>query len=101
MDRNLLHISFEAGILEDPWLDASAPEHKAMYKLSVSPEDAPDKAEYVTLDFEKGNCVAVNGKKLAPLGVMKTLEQTGRQTRRRARGFGGESVCRDEIARRL
>src|SRR5207237_52836 len=55
MDRNLLHISFEAGILEDPWLDASAPEHKEMYKLSVSPEDAPDKPEYVTLDFERGN----------------------------------------------
>src|ERR1043166_3694947 len=71
MDRNLLHISFEAGILEDPWLDASAPEHKGMYKLSVSPEDAPDKPEYVTLDFEKGNCVAVNGKKLSPLGIMK------------------------------
>src|SRR5271156_3478282 len=64
MDRNLLHISFEAGILEDPWLDASAPEHKAMYKLSVSPEDAPDQAEYVTLEFAKGDCVAVNGKKL-------------------------------------
>src|SRR5687767_14842319 len=55
MDRNLLHISFEAGILEDPWLDASAPQYKEMYVLSVSPEDAPDKAEYVTLDFEKGN----------------------------------------------
>src|ERR1700742_497588 len=53
MDRNLLHISFEAGILEDPWLDASAPEHKEMYKLSVSPEDAPSKPEYVTLEFEK------------------------------------------------
>src|SRR5678816_3728939 len=48
MDRNLLHISFEAGILEDPWLDASAPEHKEMYVLSVSPEDAPDEPEYVT-----------------------------------------------------
>src|SRR3954471_11264770 len=45
MDRNLLHISFEAGILEDPWLDASAPEHKDMYKLSVSPEDAPEQPE--------------------------------------------------------
>src|SRR3954469_20630518 len=77
MDRNLLHISFEAGILEDPWLDASAPAHKDMYKLSVSPEDAPDKPEYVTLDFEKGNCVAVNGKKLNPLGVMKTLNKLG------------------------
>src|SRR5881296_1461663 len=58
MDRNLLHLSFEAGILEDPWLDASAPRHQGMYKLSVSPEEAPDKSEQVTLDFEKGNCVA-------------------------------------------
>src|SRR5271157_2814632 len=71
MDRNLLHISFEAGILEDPWLDASAPEYKSMYKLSVSPEDAPDRPEYVTLDFERGNCVSVNGHNLTPLGVMQ------------------------------
>ena len=77
MDRNLLHISFEAGILEDPWLDASAPEHKAMYKLSVSPEDAPNKPEYVTLDFERGDCIAVNNKQLSPLGVMKTLNKLG------------------------
>ena len=77
MDRNLLHISYEAGILEDPWLDASAPEHKPMYKLSVSPEDAPDRAEYVTLDFEQGNCIAVNNKKLTPLGVMKALNKLG------------------------
>src|SRR3982751_6596866 len=75
MDRNLLHISFEAGILEDPWLDASAPEHKEMYTLSVSPEDAPDKPEYVTLDFENGICVAVNNKSLTPLGVMQTLNK--------------------------
>jgi argininosuccinate synthase len=77
MDRNLLHISYEAGILEDPWLDASAKEHKAMYKLSVSPEDAPDKPEYVTLEFLKGNCVAVNGRKLDPLGVMRALNKLG------------------------
>ncbi len=77
MDRNLLHISFEAGILEDPWLDASASEHKAMYKLSVSPEDAPDKPEYVTLDFERGDCVAVNNKHMTPLAVMKTLNKLG------------------------
>jgi argininosuccinate synthase len=77
MDRNLLHISFEAGILEDPWLDASAPEHKQMYKLSVSPEDAPDQAEYVTLEFERGNCTAVNGEGLTPLGVMKALNRLG------------------------
>src|SRR3954447_10840338 len=77
MDRNLLHISYEAGILEDPWLDASAPEHKKMYTLSVSPEDAPNKAEYVTLEFENGDCIAVNGKKLNPLGVMKALNKLG------------------------
>src|SRR4051812_3084761 len=77
MDRNLLHISFEAGILEDPWLDASAPEYKQMYKLSVSPEDAPNKSEYVTLDFEQGNCVAVNGKALSPLEVMRILNKLG------------------------
>src|ERR1700704_3816828 len=52
-DRNLLHISFEAGILEDPWMDAFAPNNKDMFKLSVSPEDAPKKSEYVTLDFTK------------------------------------------------
>src|SRR5438105_1873271 len=48
MDRNLLHISFEAGILEDPWFDAFALANKDMFKLSVSPEDAPDRSEYVT-----------------------------------------------------
>jgi argininosuccinate synthase len=77
MDRNLLHISYEAGILEDPWFDPTTPENKGMFKLSVSPEDAPDKAEYVELDFEKGNCVAVNGKKLTPAGVMKALNKLG------------------------
>jgi argininosuccinate synthase len=77
MDRNLLHISYEAGILEDPWLDVSAPKHRSMYKLSVSPEDAPDKPEYVTLEFKKGNCVAVNGRSLTPLGVMKALNKLG------------------------
>ena len=76
-DRNLLHISFEAGVLEDPWLDAFAPAHKDMFKLSVAPEDAPDKPEYVTLEFEKGNCVAVNARRLTPLGVMKVLNRLG------------------------
>jgi argininosuccinate synthase len=77
MDRNLLHISFEAGILEDPWMDAFAPQNKDMFKLSVAPEDAPDKPEYVTLDFEQGCCVAVNGKALDPLGVMRALNKLG------------------------
>jgi argininosuccinate synthase len=77
MDRNLLHISFEAGMLEDPWLDASAPKYKGMYKLSVSPEEAPDKPEHVTVDFEKGNCIAVNDRAMSPLKVMQTLNRLG------------------------
>ncbi len=77
MDRNLLHISYEAGIMEDPWMDAFAPENKAMFKLSVSPEDAPDSPEYVEMDFDKGLCVAVNGRKMTPLQVMQTLNKLG------------------------
>ncbi len=78
MDRNLLHISYEAGILEDPWFDAGDVSNRDKFTtLSVLPEDAPDKPEYVTLDFERGDCVAVNGRKLNPLGVMKTLNRIG------------------------
>ena len=77
MDRNLLHISYEAGMLEDPWLDASATKYKQMYKLSVSPEDAPNKPEYITVDFDKGNCVSVNGKAMTPLKIMQTLNRLG------------------------
>ncbi len=78
MDRNLLHISYEAGILEDPWFDAGDMKNKDYFTtLSVFPEDAPDKAEYVTLDFEQGNCVAVNGKELTALAVMKLLNKLG------------------------
>ncbi|MEY2554885.1 MAG: argininosuccinate synthase [Verrucomicrobiota bacterium] len=76
-DRNLLHISFESGVLEDPWFDASSKEMRGMYKLSVAPEDAPDEAEHVDLAFENGNCVEVNWKKLSPLGVMQTLNKLG------------------------
>lgn len=77
MDRNLLHISFESGMLEDPWFDASSAEARDMYKLSVAPEDAPDEAEYVELEFRDGNCAAVNGNALSPLGVMQTLNKLG------------------------
>src|SRR5882724_10729938 len=77
MDRNLLHISFESGVLEDPWLDASSKKMRDMYKLSVAPEDAPSEPEHVDLKFENGNCVKVNGKKLSPLGVMQTLNKLG------------------------
>src|SRR3954468_21451377 len=75
MDRNLLHISFESGMLEDPWFDPSAEENKDMYVLSVSPEDAPDAAEYVELTFDSGNCTAVNGERMRPLAVMEKLNE--------------------------
>jgi len=78
MDRNLLHISYEAGILEDPWFDAGDLKNRDYFNtLSVFPEDAPDKPEFVTLDFAKGNCVAVNGRKLSPLGVLQALNKLG------------------------
>ena len=77
MDRNLLHISYEAGILEDPWFDPSAKANKSMFKLSAAPEDAPDRPEHVTLDFAHGDCVAVNGRRLTPAGVLRTLNRLG------------------------
>lgn len=77
MDRNLLHISYESGVLEDPWFDASAEDSKDMYLLSVSPEDAPDEAEYLELTFEQGNVVALNGETMSPLQVMEKLNELG------------------------
>ena len=71
MDRNLLHISFEGGILEDPWNEPP----KDMFKLTVAPEDAPDRPEYVEIEFKRGDAVAVNGRRLSPLGVMNTLNE--------------------------
>jgi argininosuccinate synthase len=76
-DRNLLHISYESGVLEDPWFDASSKEMRSMYKLSVAPEDAPDEPEYIELEFENGNCVAVDGKTLSPLVVLQRLNRLG------------------------
>ncbi|UQZ84375.1 Argininosuccinate synthase [Paenibacillus konkukensis] len=76
-DRNLLHISFESGMLEDPWFDPSATSNKDMFVLSVDPEDAPDQAEYVELNFEKGNCVGLNGDLMNPLQVMERLNELG------------------------
>ncbi|MEM9280525.1 MAG: argininosuccinate synthase [Verrucomicrobiota bacterium] len=59
MDRNLLHISFESGVLEDPWYDATGEADRDMYVLSVSPEEAPDTPEYVQFLFDKGNCIGL------------------------------------------
>ena len=73
MDRNLLHISYEAGILEDPWFDPTTEENKDMFKLTTDPQDAPDQPEQVDLEFEAGDCVAVNGQKFAPGALMREL----------------------------
>jgi argininosuccinate synthase len=64
-------------MLEDPWFDASADSNRDMYVLSRSPEEAPDEPEYVELEFEAGNCVAVNGRRMSPLEVMETLNELG------------------------
>jgi argininosuccinate synthase len=81
MDRNLLHISFESGMLEDPWFDGTVPEVRDMFVLSVSPEDAPDKAEYIEILFEKGDAIGLKHPELAELaatlGVTSTGEQNG------------------------
>ena len=73
MDRNLLHISFEGGILEDPW--AEAPEDLAVLTTPIS--KTPNEAEEVTIEFVKGIPVKVNGKKLSPAKLMKTLNVIG------------------------
>ena len=73
MDANLLHISYEGGILEDPW---SEPEQD-MWRWSVSPEAAPDQAEGLELTFLKGDVVALNGKDMSPATVLTTLNELG------------------------
>ena len=77
MDRNMLHISYEAGILEDPWFDPTVPENKDMFKTTVSPEDAPDKPAYLELTFEKGDCVAIDGKAMKPSDILRALNKIG------------------------
>ena len=72
-DRNLLHISYEGGILEDPWSEPYAD----MFTLSVSPEQAPDKAEYVEIDFEAGNPVRINGETLSPAVLLARANEIG------------------------
>lgn len=72
-DRNLLHISYEGGILEDPW---NAPPED-MYTLTVSPENAPDEAETIEIDFAGGDPVAVNGQALSPARLLAELNRLG------------------------
>ena len=69
MDANLLHISYEGGPLEDPWNEAESD----MWKWSVSPEEAPDKPEYIELGFKQGDPVSLNGEQLSPAAMLKAL----------------------------
>ena len=83
MDANLLHISYEGGILEDPWAEAE----DSMWRWSVSPEEAPDEAQYVELDFKEGDIVAIDGQAMNPAKVMEWLNKVG----------GAHGIGRDDI----
>jgi len=72
-DANLLHISFEGGILEDPWAEPPAD----MFVLTNSPEAAPDKPQYVEIDFERGDPVAVDGQSLSPANLLALVNEIG------------------------
>ena len=73
MDANLLHISYEGRMLEDP---SQEPE-ESMWRWSVSPEKAPNQAEYLDIEYKQGDIVALNGKRLSPAGVLTQLNQLG------------------------
>ena len=82
-DANLLHVSYEGGVLEDPW---TAPP-KGMFRTTVDPQDAPDEAEIITVSFEKGNPVAVDGVEMAPVELLTHLNSVA----------GGHGVGRVDI----
>ena len=75
VDANLLHSSSEGKILEDPWEEAD----EMVYQRTISPEDAPDKATYVEIDFEKGDAVAIDGKKMSPATLLTKLNELGKK----------------------
>ncbi len=83
MDANLLHISYEGGILEDPWAE---PEED-MWRWTVSPEKAPDEPTYLELTYEKGDIVAIDGKAMSPAQVMEYLNKVA----------GANGIGRDDL----
>jgi len=83
MDANLLHISYEGDILEDPWAE---PEDD-MWRWTVSPESAPDQPTYIELDFERGDIVAIDGQAMSPATVLEQLNKVG----------GANGIGRDDI----
>ena len=83
MDANLLHISYEGDLLEDPW---NEPE-ESMWRWSVNPEAAPDSATYIELEFERGDIVAIDGQAMTPATVLEQLNKIG----------GANGIGRDDI----
>ena len=75
MDANLLHISYEGGILEDPWAE---PEED-MWRWTNSPENAPNTPEYIEIEFKNGDPIAINGEKLSPAKLLETLNEYGKK----------------------
>jgi len=73
MDANLLHISYEGGVLEDPDFEPEA----SMWRITVSPEKAPNRPEHIELEYRKGDIVAVNGRKMTPAQVLTELNRLG------------------------
>jgi len=72
-DRNLLHISYEGGILEDPWMEST----EDMYTMAVPIEKAPDKPTYIEIEYENGNPTTIDGRKMSPAGVLSTANRLG------------------------
>ena len=83
MDANLLHISYEGGVLEDPWCEPEEP----MWRWSVAPENAPDTPTYIELTYAKGDVVALNGEAMSPATVMEALNKIG----------GANGIGRDDL----
>lgn len=88
-DRNIWHLSHEGLELEDP---ANEPNYKHLLQMGVTPEDAPDTPEYITLDFEKGIPVAVNGEKLSPVALLTKLNEIGGKN-----GIGITDICENRV----
>ena len=96
-DRNLFHISYEGGILEDPWKEPPAD----MFVWCRPVEKAPNRAEYIEIDYLRGDPVALNGQKLLAGKFAGALERYRRQAWHRPGRCGREPLCRHEVARRL
>lgn len=88
-DRNIWHISHEGMDLEDPW---NEPQLDSLLKLGVSPEQAPDKATYVTIGFEAGEPVSIDGEKMSPRALVEKLNELGG-----ANGVGIADICEDRL----